>query len=184
MNKYILVFISIFTFTDVFSQEDTTFILAHNNVDMDTYGNYDHLTYFPNSESYRKILMHFDLRCSSSGCSDWNYKTSISLLDSLNNNYNLATVFAPYGAYMNQQTEGFSNEWVQRYTFDVTDFAPLLKDSVLISAFYEGWIAGFNITLSFEMIHGTPARNVLDVKTLFSNELEDYANLEGIVFQL
>ena len=55
---------------------------------------------------------------------------------------------------MNQQTEGFSNEWVQRYTFDVTDFAPLLKDSVLISAFYEGWIAGFNITLSFEMIHG------------------------------
>ena len=39
MNKYILVFISIFTFTDLFSQEDTTFIQAHNNVDMDTYGN-------------------------------------------------------------------------------------------------------------------------------------------------
>ena len=32
-------------------------------------------------------------------------------------------------------TEGFSPNWVQRFTYDVTDFAPLLKDSVLIRAF-------------------------------------------------
>ena len=31
---------------------------------------------FPSDENtYRKILMHYDMRCSSSGCSGWDYTT-------------------------------------------------------------------------------------------------------------
>ena len=83
MNKYILILISIFTFGEIFSQEDTTFVQAHNYVDLDWNGNYDAWGYFPDgSTSYRKVLMHYDMRCSSSGCSGWDYTTKIIILKS------------------------------------------------------------------------------------------------------
>ena len=191
MNKYILIIISLFSFGFNYAQEDTTFVQGHDYVDMDYHGNHDQWAVFPDgSTSYRKILMHYDLTCGSPenptwpGCSGWDYTTKISLLkndiDDEGNpifvhDQTLANVVTPYGTYMqpgNSQGSGFSPNWVQRYTYDVTDFAPLLKDSVLIRAFYGGWPqsgAGgcFNVTLNFEMIEGIPPRNVLNVQNLW-----------------
>ena len=60
MNKYILIIISLFCFSFSIAQEDTTFVQAHNYVDMDWYGNYDAWGVFPDgTTSYRKILMHY-----------------------------------------------------------------------------------------------------------------------------
>ena len=184
----ILFFLS---FCFVYSQEDTTFIQAHDYVDMDWYGNYDAWADFPSDENtYRKILMHYDMRCSSSGCSGWDYTTKISLLKEngeFDENGNpifvhdqtLANVITPYGTYMQGGgTEGFSPNWVQRFTYDITDFAPLLKDSVLIRAFYGGWSTGFNVTLNFEFIEGTPPRNVLNVQNLWSGS-GSYASMSN-----
>ena len=180
MNKYILILISIFTFGEIISQEDTTFVQAHNYVDLDWNGNYDAWGFFPDgTTSYRKILMHYDMRCSSSGCSGWDYTTKIIILkeDNLDeegnltfiNDQTLANVVTPYGTYMQGSgSEGFSPNWVQRYTYDVTDFAHLLVDSVKMRAFYGGWSTGFNVTLNFEFIEGTPPRNVLNVQNLWS----------------
>ena len=42
MQKKIIFLAALVLSTFLYSQEDTTFIQAHNNVDMDTYGNYDH----------------------------------------------------------------------------------------------------------------------------------------------
>ena len=186
----ILFFLS---FYFVCSQEDTTFIQVHDYVDMDWYGNYDAWADFPSNENtYRKILMHYDMRCSSSGCSGWDYTTKISLLKQngeFDENGNsifvhdqtLANVITPYGTYMQGGgTEGFSPDWVQRFTYDVTDFAPLLKDSVLIRAFYGGWSTGFNVTLNFEFIEGTPPRNVLDIQNLWSGS-NSYADIQNIL---
>ena len=126
----------------IFSQEDTTFIQAHNYVDLDWNGNYDAWANFPDgSQTYRKILMHYDMRCSSSGCSGWDYTTKIIILDDdgtdengnqvFSNAQTLANVVTPYGTYMQGSgTEGFSPDWVHRYTYDVTDFAHLLVDSL------------------------------------------------------
>ena len=159
---------------------------------MDWYGNYDAWANFPSDENtYRKILMHYDMRCSSSGCSGWDYTTKISLMKEngeVDENGNpvfihdqtLANVITPYGTYMQGSgSNGFSPNWVQRYTYDVTDFAPLLKDSVLIRAFYGGWSTGFNVTLNFEFIEGTPPRNVLDIQNLWygSNSYSDIQNI-------
>ncbi|MBJ04689.1 MAG: hypothetical protein CMP65_02145 [Flavobacteriales bacterium] len=199
----ILIFIFLFSFSSN-SQEDTTFVQAHDYVDMDAHGNFDNWAVFPDgSNSYRQILMHYDLRCGSPnnptwpGCSGWDYTTKISLLkeNGLDDNEDpifihdqtLANVVTPYGTYMqpgNSQGTGFSPNWVHRYTYDVTDFAPLLKDSVLIRAFYGGWPqsgAGgcFNVTLNFEFIEGIPPRNVLDVKNLWSGN-QSYANLQNL----
>ena len=190
-NFFIIFFFLSFCF--VYSQEDTTFIQAHDYVDMDWYGNYDAWADFPTNENtYRKILMHYDMRCSSSGCSGWDYTTKISLLKEngeFDENGNsvfvhdqtLANVITPYGTYMQGGgTEGFFPDWVQRFTYDVTDFAPLLKDSVLIRAFYGGWSTGFNVTLSFEFIEGTPPRNVLNIQNLWSGS-NSYADIQNIL---
>ncbi len=195
MNKYILIIISLFSFTFNCAQEDTTFFQAHDYVDLDWYGNYDAWGVFPDGEeSYRKILMHYDMRCSSSGCSGWDYTTKIIILKP-NGEYDadgnpifvnaqtLANVITPYGTYMqagNSQGSGFSPNWVQRYTYDVTDFAHLLVDSVKMRAFYGGWSTGFNVTLNFEFIEGTPPREVVDIHNLWSGS-DSYSNLNDVL---
>ena len=192
MKKLSIIFFFI-SFQIIYSQEDTIFIQAHDYVDMDWYGNYDAWANFPSDENtYRKILMHYDMRCSSSGCSGWDYTTKISLMKvngEVDENGNpvfihdqtLANVITPYGTYMQGSgSNGFSPNWVQRYTYDVTDFAPLLKDSVLIRAFYGGWSTGFNVTLNFEFIEGTPPRNVLDIQNLWSGS-NSYSDIQNIL---
>ena len=201
MNQYVLFAIFSLTSMLIFSEEgDTTFIQAHNYVDMDYHGNFDNWAVFPDgSLSYRKILMHYDLRCGSEdaawpGCSGWDYTTKIMLMkyDDVNQDgdsifvldQTLANVITPYGTYMASGQEGFSANWVQRYTYDVTDFAPLLQDSVLLRAFYGGWPQTsapgcFNVTLNFEMIEGTPPRDVLNIQNLWSGS-KSYADLQNL----
>ena len=76
-------------------------------------------------------------------------------------NYELARVITPYGS-------GLSNDWEFTTTFDVTDFASILSDSVEIRCHYSGWSSGFSATLDFEFIEGTPARNVVKVENIYS----------------
>ncbi len=83
------------------------------------------------------------------------------------NRVELARVITPYGGYMAQGSNGFNNSWKHKHTFDVTDYAPLLQDSVHLRAFYSGWSSGFSVTLEFEFIEGTPPRPVLDIQNLY-----------------
>ncbi len=45
------------------------------------------------------------------------------------------------------------------YYFDVTDYAPLLRDTMDISLLFSGWQDGFLATLDFIFIEGTPPRD-------------------------
>ena len=193
MKNFIYIFLLLFSIAVLADEGDTTFVQAHNYVDLDWNGNYDAWGVFPSGEtSYRKILMHYDMRCSSSGCSGWDYTTKIIILkesDELNDNgdpiyvnsQTLANVVTPYGTYMQGNgSEGFSSNWVQRYTYDVTDFAHLLVDSVKMRAFYGGWSTGFNVTLNFEFIEGTPPRNVIDIQNLWSGS-NAYADMNDLL---
>ncbi len=204
-------FMFFFSFSS-YSQEDTTFVTGHDYVDMDSHGNFDAWAVFPDGNtSYRKILMHYDMRCGSldnpnwPGCSGWDYTTKISLLkeDGIDVDGNpvfvhdqtLANVITPYGTYMqvtydqngdiaSSGSNGFNYNWVRRYTYDVTDFASLLQDSVLIRAFYGGWPQPtapgcFNVTLNFELIEGNPPRNVLNIKNLWSGS-KSYSDLQNL----
>jgi hypothetical protein len=73
----------------------------------------------------------------------------------------IARYITPYG---NNLTGTWNNTW----EFDITDYAPLLHDSVEIRAFYSGWSDGFTITLDYEMIEGTPPRTPKRVTNLWS----------------
>jgi hypothetical protein len=90
--------------------------------------------------------------------------------------YELGRVITPYGSYYNSQ-------WINDYVFDVTDYASILHDSVLIRAFYSGYSSGFAVTLDFEFIEGTPARTVKNIHPMYKgywgygnqgNSIENY----------
>ena len=196
------------------SPNDTTTVLVHQDVDMTWYGNYDRQAVFPDgSVQYRKILMTYTMGCSSTGCSDWDYTTQIHLrrptgkldsnitnIDTLSTmpliidttwnvyevieNMELGRVITPYGGYMANGQNGYSNNWKHRYVFDVTDYVHLLKDTVDIRAFYSGWSNGFSVSLRFDFIEGTPPRHILSNQNIYkgSKGYSNSSNFESTFF--
>jgi hypothetical protein len=277
---------------------DTTTVQVHNNVDMTWYGHYKKWGEFPTDGSFRKVLMHFDMGCASSGCSGWDYDvhillrnrtnkldsnlvlapsysldgsspdtiqfsyspTYVSAWDSISgdtaiandtlvlvwyqdandpflatdtqylyaaNYYNmtydsagtvidsvwvaadttlylsntdtynvyeiiedfeLGRAITPYGTYMNPAngsygTNGYDENWKHRFTYDVTDFQHLLKDSVEIDAFYAGWSSGFSVTLNFEFIEGTPPRMPISLSNVYKNGAASYGYSNSANFE-
>lgn len=76
-------------------------------------------------------------------------------------NIELTRAITPYGSML-------TNTWEFTWVEDVTDFAPLLKDSVDIRIVYEGWQDGFTMSLEFVMIEGTPPREAIAVVPLWT----------------
>ncbi len=171
---------------------DTTTVSVHQAVDMTWYGPYEQMGTFPDgSVTYNKILMEYTMGCASGGCSDWDYTTKIEAriptgafdstvltvdtitMDTIWNvfevmeSFELGRVITPYGGYMATNQQGYNNNWKHKYVFDVTDFVHLLRDDVMIRAFYDGWSSGFSVTLDFKFIEGTPAREVIGIKNVY-----------------
>lgn len=193
---------------------DTTSIMVHDHVDITWYGNYDRQAIFPDgSMNYRKILMTYTLGCASGGCSDWDYTTqihfrrhtgqmdsTINSIDTLSTiplvidttwnvfeiieNMELGRVITPYGGYMANSSNGFTNAWEHRHYFDVTDYMHLLKDTCQIRAHYSGWSSGFSVTLRFDFIEGDPPRDVLGIQNIYkgSKSYSSSANFESTYF--
>jgi hypothetical protein len=90
------------------------------------------------------------------------------------NPFEMGRYITPYGSYMNKRnagygTAGFDSNWRHTFIYDVTDFAMLLKDSVLIRSNYRGWSSGFQCTIDFVFVEGTPARKVLSIQNLYTS---------------
>ena len=105
-------------------------------------------------------------------------ETDSTIVDTLWNVYEtyekfeLGRLITPYGNYMDwvqpsDPNDLFDSNWEQSYLFDVTDFAPLLKDSTLIRVHYGGWSSGFSADIEFNLVKGTPARDVLSIENLY-----------------
>jgi hypothetical protein len=178
---------------------DTTLVQAHQKVDMTWYQRYKTWANFPDaSQSYHKIIMKFELGCASTGCSDWDYTTlininkrtgeldsNVSRIDTLQNNplvvdtiwnvfdvmerIELAKVITPYAGNL-------PSDWNRTFYFDVTDYYPLLRDSVELEAFYQGWSSGFSVDLEFIMIEGTPPRNVIALENLYHGKFNYFSS--------
>lgn len=114
---------------------------------------------FPDKDKkFRKILMYYKLRCVSGNnpaCGEWDYLTYTHIFkDGVR--YELARYITPYGIGLDL---GDGWQWV----VDVTDYAPLLHDSVTIEA--GNWQE--QLDLKFVMIEGTPPRDVIDIQNLW-----------------
>ena len=74
--------------------------------------------------------------------------------------YELGRVITPFSGT-------FGTGWSWRWTYDVTDYQHLLKDSVEIRAKYSGWQDGFTVSLDFYFIEGSPPLEALQIKKMF-----------------
>jgi len=150
---------------------DTTRVRAHNATHMNWYGNFDRRAAFPTGQqTYQKILLRYTMGCPSSGCSEWDYTTRVFVMrptgqvDTAGNpvkeEIELCRVITPYAG-------NFANSWKWTYSFDITDYEPLLHDSTDIRLQFQGYQDGFTATLDFEFVEGTPPHPVTDVVKVY-----------------
>nr|MCS5664106.1 peptide-N-glycosidase F-related protein [Flavobacteriales bacterium] len=184
MNKLFLLLA--FLCSVAYSQNDTIKVRSHNQTDLSEHGAYDQTVIFPQENSYEKILMNFTMGCASGGCSDWDYTVSVYLMEPTGTSdlekFELARLITPYGSYMDGSQSSdpnnlFDDSWEHSYIFDVTDFAPLLRDSSSIRVYYDGWSSGFSATVDFDFIQGTPAREVLGIENMYPVNEYSYRSL-------
>ena len=174
---------------------DTTVVLGHQLQQLSWYENYDSAIIFPSGNTtYNKILMEFTLgkyNCGngynpatagetsqgrSGWCADWDYDLHIILMKPNGDTMSLGEVITPYA---NTTLSHLPWTWTNTYTYDVTDFYPMLKDTAMLRIFYAGWSGGFTGTVKFKFIEGTPPRDVLAVKNLWGGDGSPLSNEYG-----
>lgn len=177
---------------------DTTLVSAHQQTDLTWYRSYKDWAVFPASSSnWQEITLKYTMGCATGGCSDWDYTTLVNLLlptgnyDSnvaridtisvtplvIDTTWNvfevkermeLCKVITPYGGSL-------SNDWTRTFYFDISDYYPLLHDSIEVEVFYQGWSSGFSASLEFIMIEGAPIRPVYSIQNLYRGQF-NYLN--------
>lgn len=146
------------------AEGDTIHIESHQATHWSWYGNYYDTVQFPETGTYRRILMYYTMGCPTSGCSQWDYTTKIEISDPVNDSttnwFELVRIITPYAG---DKDFGWEHTWV----VDVTDYAPLFTGEREIKAHYSGYQDGFTITINFDFIEGTPPREVLGIDQIY-----------------
>ncbi len=124
----------------------------------------DTLVVFPDaSVRFEKIYMYYTLKCNPAqnpACGEWDYLTYTYLFKpGTGERFEIGRYITPYGIGLDLGA-GFT--WI----FDVSDYRPLLTDTVRITA--GNWQE--LLDLKFVMIEGTPPRDVLKVENLWSGD--------------
>ncbi len=129
----------------------------------------------PDDASYERLWLQYRLRCPEWRCGQWDYLAHLYLgkptgqRDSSGNpiqdRYEIGRYITPYGSQL-------PPDWDFTWYFDVTDYLPLLRDSVFIncnSLFYSWIPGGFSQLLELKLlkIKGTPVRQPLAVERLW-----------------
>ncbi|MBS1538573.1 MAG: hypothetical protein JST20_12585, partial [Bacteroidetes bacterium] len=120
----------------------------------------------PANIRYQKVLMNFKLRCPpGKPCGEWDYLYYVFITKpNSTQRYEIMRYISPYGNGLNLGS-GFT------WTMDVTDFSPLLHDSVYINAnMHNPWDASVlqeDLELTFDFITGTPPRDVISIQPLW-----------------
>lgn len=130
---------------------------------------------FPSAdEPIRKILMKVTLGTpiqDTMRCADWDYSDPIYIrkiggVNGTQLDYEIGRMLTPYGG---ANTKGWAFEW----EVDVTDFASLLRDSVLIDYTHNGGEPGHDrgwaLTVEFEFTKGAPTLEPIKVHQILND---------------
>lgn len=160
---------------------DTTWVQA-NDVWLTYNNNYDTAIRLPDaSKTYRKILMIFTLgkyscpgydpnnagdKAGQTGwCGDWDYTVQNIFMSPKGDTLEIGRLITPYARENAPRTP---KTWTERYTYDVTDFYPVLRDTGTVRIHYSGYSGGFTANIKFAYIEGTPPRDVVGVERLWN----------------
>lgn len=151
----------------------------------------DSLFQFPDgNQEYHKILMEYGMRChdlavgnGATGCREWDYSCNTIIYDSTRTDsilvdngqgqliyetrspvrYEIMSFVTPYGNGLDLGPEG------KTWTFDVTDYAPILRGKKRI-ALTGGGENQEEMQITFKFITGTPEREVIDILPIWPLE--------------
>jgi Peptide-N-glycosidase F, C terminal/Secretion system C-terminal sorting domain len=150
---------------------DTLRVPVVTDMRITRYGNYDTTALLPTGGGpYRKILLHYVLGRYNCGgaqyCGSWDYTTRVILRPPGADTLELTRVITPYATDWLPATGGPGRK--HDYVTDVTDYAEQLTQGPRsLRYLYDGYSWGFTVTLYFEFIEGTPARDILGVKKVY-----------------
>lgn len=150
MKHYLLIFSLLISFSG-FTQTNSFKVRVHDKTHLQSYTEYSQKHLFSvNDLDISNIKLNLYLGCPETGCSDWDFSISILLRKVENNDtvtYQLGRMVTPYsGAY---NTGDNAQTWNPHWSWDITNYLPLLHDSVDIVVTYEGFQDGFLATTDF-----------------------------------
>lgn len=153
MKHYLLYFLLLLSLSS-FSQVNDFKVRVHDRTHLKSKGEYSKKVYFPsknkNLSNISLITMNLTLNCPEGGCSDWDYSISVLLRTTDNGDtvkYQLGRMITPYSGAYNQGDNAKS--WSPNWEWDISNYLPLMKDSVDIVVVYEGYQDGFLATTDF-----------------------------------
>lgn len=155
---------------------DTIKVKAHENVLIQTDPSVGQTFYpvwaeFPDAtKKYYKVYANLTFQCPvGMTCGEWDYINDISIRRKGGVNgdtvgWEIARFITPYGI-------NFASNWKHGWYYDMTDFAPLMHDSLEIVYRHSGYEAqngrGWVINLNFYCIEGTPPLEVNSIDTMW-----------------
>ncbi|HXB40583.1 MAG TPA: peptide-N-glycosidase F-related protein [Bacteroidia bacterium] len=197
MKKIFSVLLVAFAFAGFSNPGDTTHVISHNAITVVTDPNtgahgYKMWATFPSSSlPVRKIIAKLSYKCAPGmQCGAWDYLDYVYIRRvggqaQPSKNIEAVRFITPYG-------NTFNSSWNFNWHMDVTDYSLFLRDSVEIEYIHGGYEAttvGWQVTVDFAFIEGTPVANPINFTQLWngsfpygnaSNSIENYLTPDTI----
>ncbi len=166
---FIFAFINYVALSANASPGDTTIVPVHILDSLSGYGTYVRQAQLPTANvTYRRIFLMYTIgryQCPAGAqyCGQWDYSLDF-IAKPLNpaisvEEFEIARGITPYAG----TGAVFNLAWTHTYYIDVTDFAPILKDSLLLKAQYSGYSGGFTLATNLMFIEGTPEKEPVSI---------------------
>ncbi|MBR1625945.1 MAG: hypothetical protein IJ681_02250 [Bacteroidales bacterium] len=149
---------SLFGFNDsVKAQRETFTVTPHVRTHLETRTEYPVKACFPiKDKNISNIRLDLHLQCPDGGCSDWDYSINVVLRshkDGKQTDYQLGRMITPYSGWYNRGDN--ADKWDHIWSWNITEYYPLLLDTVEIVMQYEGYQDGFLATTDFIFTENT-----------------------------
>ncbi len=175
MKYLIRFFIFFFTINTAFSQVNSTNVVSHDKVTIYTNPKKGSLSFknwgvFPDkNKEIRRITMNLTLaHPKDRAIAHWDYMDRIKILRSggvngKNIDLEIGRMLTPYGS-------NFKEGWSYTWKVDVTDFQPLLRDSIEIEYMHSGYESpdlGWDLSIDFKIDFGPPIAKFISFEKLW-----------------
>lgn len=164
MKQKIIFILAFFLCIVTFAQENKFNVLVHNRTHLKTREEYSKKVLFPiKDKQIKDITLDFSLNCPEHKCSDWDYSINILLRkvqgkDTLN--FQLGRMITPYSGWYNQGAK--ASTWDYHLKWNITEYLPLMTDSVDIVISFEGYQDGFLASTDFIFTEYNPKEKPTD----------------------
>ncbi len=152
--------------------QNTENIISHNQETIVTdpskgENSYKRWTTFPSKDKeIRQIWLNLTFECPDNmRCADWDYVDHIKVRPKNDTiSYEIARMLTPYGGR-------FQEDWRFDWKVDITDFSPILRDSLEVDYIHTGYednkSRGWKVTVDFEITYGTPVAEQLALHKIY-----------------